>query len=156
MLLTDSFTLSLAQAAQPTAAPAAGTVEAVGVPGAPSSTGTPATGPGGPGGAPAAGGMGPIMWLLPVMLVVMILVSVMGNRKEKKKQAELLSSVKKGDKVQMLGGVIGTVAEMGDTEIVLRVEEGRIRFAKSALQGLVRPSVASGTLEAKPDAKVTA
>ncbi|GJQ29297.1 MAG: hypothetical protein HBSAPP03_11810 [Phycisphaerae bacterium] len=146
MILNDVSVFTLAQNGT-------GTVEAVGVPGAGTTT-TPPPPAGAPGGGASSPGMGPIMWLLPVMLVVMILVSVMGSRKEKKRQAELLSSVKKGDKVQMLGGVIGTVAELGETEIVLRVEEGKIRFAKSALQGLVRPTVASGTVEAKPEAKV--
>lgn len=157
-MLADSFTLTLAQDGAATGGtagspPATGDVQAVGVPGASPATGAP-VGPTGKG--QPAGGLGPMMWLLPAMLVIMILVSVMGSRKEKKRQADLLASVKKGDKVQMLGGVIGQVIELGDTEIVLRVEEGRIRFAKSALQGVIRPTVANGTLEAKPEAKVTA
>lgn len=144
-------------AVQPTAQPSTPD-QLVGLPTAPGAqpvetTGVPLT----PGGAPvtASRGMDPIMWLLPVMLVVMILVSVMGSRKEKKRQAALLASVSKGDRVQMMGGIIGTVVEMSDTDVVLRVEEGRIRFARTAIQGLVQPGKSAATLEAKPEVKVT-
>jgi preprotein translocase subunit YajC len=49
-----------------------------------------------------------------------------------------MSSIKKQDKVQMIGGIIGTVVEMSDDEIVLKVEEGRIRFHKSSVQGVLQ------------------
>lgn len=94
-----------------------------------------------------------IFWLLPVMLIVMIIFSVLTGRKEKKKKEELISAIKKHDKVQMLGGIIGSVAEVGDEDIVLRVEEGRIRFAKSAVAAVLSSAKASGSLESKPEGK---
>ncbi len=106
-----------------------------------------------PSGARPGGGMDMIFWLLPMMLVVMIIFSVMSGRKEKKKKEELVSSIKKHDKVQMLGGIIGTVAEVGDEDIVIRVEEGRIRFAKSAVAAVINSAKASGSVESKPDSK---
>jgi preprotein translocase subunit YajC len=139
----DSWTiLTLAQnnagTPQAGAAPAtpAQPVNPVGVPGA--SQGTTGTSSGGSQPLPApssgGGGLGSIFWLFPVMIIVMFLMTAMTGRKDKKKKAELLASVKKGDKVQMIGGEIGTVADLNNDEIVLRVEEGRIRFARSALQ----------------------
>ncbi len=100
-----------------------------------------------------AGGVDMIFWLLPVMLIVMIIFSVLTGRKEKKKKEELISAIKKHDKVQMLGGIIGSVAEVGDEDIVLRVEEGRIRFAKSAVAAVLSSAKASGSLESKPEGK---
>ncbi len=98
--------------------------------------------------APAGpGGMNPIFLIAFALLAVMI-ISSMGGRKEKKKRAALLSSIKKHDKVQTLGGIIGTIQELTDTEVVLRVDEvsnTRIRFARSAIQGVVK--------EAKEDPK---
>lgn len=141
------------------AAPAGGgAAPAVAVPGMPEGAPAPAGTTGQP--LPAQGSAQPggsmlILWLLPLMLVFMIVMSAMAGRKEKKKRAELLSTVKKHDKVQMLGGIVGTVIEMNDEEVVLRVEEGRIRFTKSAIQTIVRP--ASGgekgeaAVESKPD-----
>jgi preprotein translocase subunit YajC len=49
----------------------------------------------------------------------------------------MMASLKKQDKVQMIGGEIGTIAELTDDEVVLRVEEGRIRFARSAVQAVL-------------------
>jgi len=150
--------------AQAPAQPAAGAFDVNGATtAAPSTTGGTVanggtTGPVGPGGtaAPAAGGLGPMIWLLPGMLLVMILFSTMSGRKEKKKRAELMSSVQKGDKVQMLGGIIGTIHEIADDEIVLNVETGRIRFARTALQTILKSksgSKADSIAEAKPEAK---
>jgi len=136
----DPISVGSAQPTGNAAAPLAGTVTAQG-------TVPPASG------ARPGGGMDMIFWLLPVMLVVMILFSVLSGRKEKKKKQELVSAIKKHDKVQMLGGIIGTVAEVGDDDIVLRVEEGRIRFAKSAVAAVITSAKASGSVESKPESK---
>jgi preprotein translocase subunit YajC len=48
---------------------------------------------------------------------------VLGGRKEKKKRAALMASLKKHDKVQTVGGIIGTVVELTAEEVVLRVDE---------------------------------
>ena len=137
-------------AATPVAAP-------VGQPTTPSTAtqGLPATG-----GAPAAapGGFGPMMWLLPGMLLIMILFSTMAGRKEKKKRQELMNSLHKHDKVQMLGGIIGTVSEISDDEVVVNVEDGRIRFARTAVQTILKSSSSKSgrsdvLAEAKPEGK---
>jgi preprotein translocase subunit YajC len=101
----------------------------------------------------ASGGLDMIFWIIPIMLVVMIVMSTLAGRKDKKKKEEMVSAIKKHDKVQMLGGIIGTVAEIGDDDIVLRVEEGRIRFAKSAIAAVIGSARTSGTVETKPDGK---
>jgi preprotein translocase subunit YajC len=144
--------------AQATDAPAQ-PVNAVGVPGAVQTTPETAQPLGTGGAAPASPGTGSmIMWLLPAMLILMILMSVMGGRKEKKKRAELMSSLKKHDKVQTLGGIIGTVVEISDTEVVLRVEDGRIRFSKAAIQAVISDSRIGGDsiVESKSDNKTAA
>jgi len=103
-----------------------------------------------------------LMWVLPGMLLVMILMSTMTGRKEKKKRAALMNSMQRGDKVQMLGGIIGVVHELSDDEMVLNVETGRIRFARTAVQTILKSkNGGSGAMgksdsiaEAKPDGKV--
>ncbi|CAN5746307.1 hypothetical protein BH11PLA1_BH11PLA1_07330 [soil metagenome] len=100
------------------------------------------------------GGM--LLPMLAVAVVIMVLPSLMG-RKDRKKRAELLSGIANHDKVQTSGGIIGTVAEVRDDEVVLRVDESsntRIRFAKSAIVGVISKgrggSGASSQTEAKP------
>jgi len=166
--MTDSWTNSIdglwiiAQAQPGVApAPAAQPVNAVGMPGGATQVPSDGTqqplGPTGAGAAPA-GGMGPLIWLLPVMLVVMILMSTLTGRKDKKRRAELLSSIKKQDKVQTLGGLIGTIVEMSDDEVVLRIEEGRIRVTKSAIQQVIssRDGKSASVAEVKGEAKASA
>lgn len=93
--------------------------------------------------APGAGGGGAPF---PPMLVILLVMGVFfifmmgGQRKEKKKRAKLLASITKGDKVQTMGGMLGTVVEIRDTEIVLKVDENantRIKFSRSAIQSVV-------------------
>ena len=66
----------------------------------------------------------------------------------------MIASLRKGDKVQTNGGIIGTVAELGQDDVVLKVEEGRIRFAKAAVTGVLKSSTAkpeSTIIEPKPE-----
>lgn len=107
---------------------------------------------------PAGGGASGFNMLLPliVVMVVLVLMTSLGGRKEKKKRAELLASVSRNDRVQTVGGIIGTVVELTDTEMVLRVDEAantRIRFARSAIQQVLRSSRDKGNgtdVEVKP------
>jgi preprotein translocase subunit YajC len=105
--------------------------------GAPGEPGTGATG------RPAGGGF---EWLLPMMLLflaVIIIMSIMGQRKEKKRREQLIASVKKHDKVQTVGGVIGTVIELKPDTVVLKVDESsntRITFHRSAIQQVIKSS----------------
>ena len=126
----------------------------VAAPGAPGATEQqPISAAPGGGGGPA----GPGSMLLPVMfamLLLMLVMSMMGARKEKKKRAALISSLKKNDRVQTIGGIIGSVAEVRNDEVVLRVDESsnvRIRFAKSSISGVLSqaPGTADRTVEEK-------
>ncbi|MEM1185170.1 MAG: preprotein translocase subunit YajC [Planctomycetota bacterium] len=110
---------------------------------APAGGGTPIEGADGAGQTPGAtnsqgsGGMDLIFPLLIGMMLIMIISTMMSGRKEKKRRAEMLSSVQRQAKVQTIGGVIGTVAEVRDTEIVVIVDRAtntRLTFAKTAIQ----------------------
>lgn len=120
---------------------------------------TPNAQPLGPGQAP--GGFGPngLLIMMAGVLGLMIFMSVMGGRKEKRRRQELMSSLQKGSRVQMSGGVIGVVTELGDDEVVVRSEDGRIRFAKSAVAVVLRDArekSASGEVEAKGETRAGA
>ncbi len=86
--------------------------------------------------APDAGG-GLLMFMFLPLIVVMILFSVFGQRKERKKREALLSSVKKHDRVRTIGGVIGAVVEIDTDTILLKVDESsntRMTFSRDAVQ----------------------
>ncbi|HLO42126.1 MAG TPA: preprotein translocase subunit YajC [Phycisphaerales bacterium] len=104
--------------------------------GGPGVTGQPTSAP-----LPAAqGNPMSILWMVGGMMVLMILIQVFAGRGERKRRAAMMSNLGKGDKVLMTGGVIGTVSELSDSDLVVRVEEGKIRFSKSAVQQVLESS----------------
>lgn len=78
------------------------------------------------------------IWMLPLALVFIML--SMGGRKEKKKHAALMAALGKGDKVRTAGGILGTVVEVRDEEIIVKVDENantRLRFARTAISSII-------------------
>lgn len=108
--------------------------------------------PGAPAGARPPGGDMSFLFLMFGMLALLILVSVFTGRKEKKRRAELMASLKKQDKVLMSGGIVGIVTDITDDEIVIRSEEARLRFTRAAVQTILS-SRPDGKPETKPDGK---
>lgn len=81
--------------------------------------------------------LGQFFPLLLLVLVVMIVFTVMGQRRDRKKRQAMIGSVKKHDRVQTVGGVIGSVVEVKPDTVVLKVDESsntRITFARSSIQ----------------------
>jgi preprotein translocase subunit YajC len=77
------------------------------------------------------------------VIVIMYVVVFGGQRKEKKRKQAMLDAMGKGDRVQTVGGVLGTVIDVKDHEVVLKVDENtnaRMRFAKSAIQTVLESS----------------
>jgi preprotein translocase subunit YajC len=130
--------------------------KAVGMPGATPSAAAAPAGAATPSGAAQSSGGSTLPLIMLLAFGVMFIPMILSGRKEQKKRAELMSSLRKGDKVQTSGGIIGTIAELGQDDVVLRVEEGRIRFAKSAVSGVIRSNGAktdAQIAEPKADAK---
>lgn len=81
------------------------------------------------------------LFLMLGMIVLMIVMSVMQGRREKKARAELMANLGRHDRVQTVGGVIGTIVEIKDDEVILKVDEStntRIHFARSAVQSVLK------------------
>lgn len=73
----------------------------------------------------------------------MILFSIMGQRRDRKKREAMISAIKKHDRVQTIGGVIGSVVEVKPDYVILKVDESsntRITFARSAIQQVLNVS----------------
>lgn len=123
----------------PTGAPGVPT----GTPGAPGGT-QQVVPDAGPGGAPPAGS-NPFTFIFPLMiglLLFMIISSVMGQRKQRKQKDAMLGGLRRHDQVQTIGGVIGSVVEVRDHEVVVETDRAsgtRIRFSKTAIQQVLKP-----------------
>ncbi len=103
----------------------------------------PATQPGG-GAAGGNGGGSPFgsMKLMIIMVGGFFLLYIwMGRsrRKQKRQRQEMLTSLKKGDKITSIGGIVGTVIEVRDDEVTVKVDETgnvRMKFARWAIRGV--------------------
>lgn len=85
--------------------------------------------------APVGGGMGSLLiWLL-IMVAVFYFLIIRPENKRKKEAESLRASVKVGDKVTTIGGIIGTVVYVKDEKFVLETgaDQVRIEFAKWAI-----------------------
>ena len=80
------------------------------------------------------------MIMMVVLLGAMILFSFINARREKKKRSDLLGNIKKHDKVLTIGGIVGTVVELKDDSLILKVDETsntRITFTKSSISQVI-------------------
>lgn len=84
---------------------------------------------------------GSMIWIFLIVIVVMWVFMLSGSRKEKKRRAEMLTNLKKGARVQTVGGILGTVVEVRDDEVIVKVDENtnaRLRFTRSSIQNVLR------------------
>lgn len=105
-------------------------------------TGDPAGGAGGSAPASPGGGLGMFMMpLLLMMVVFMMLSATMSGRKEKKKRAEMLSNIGRRDRIQTVGGVIGTIIEIKGDELLIesdRTSNTRLWVTRGSVSSIVR------------------
>ncbi len=78
--------------------------------------------------------------MLPMLLamgLVFYFLLIRPQSKEKKRRAEMLAAIKKNDRVVTIGGIHGTVVNVKDDEITLKVDESnntKITFSRAAIQ----------------------
>jgi len=84
---------------------------------------------------PAAGSsIVSLVVILGVFAAVFYFMLIRPQRKRQAKHTELVSSLKRGDKVVTAGGIFGEIDSIGDTSVVLTLEDGaKIRIAKSSI-----------------------
>lgn len=58
------------------------------------------------------GGSWPILVIMGVFFVLMIVMTIVPQRKQKKKMAEMLSSIQVGDKIMTIGGFVGVIVSL--------------------------------------------
>ncbi|MEM1444569.1 MAG: preprotein translocase subunit YajC [Planctomycetota bacterium] len=119
---------------------------------APPSADVPTTGEAQPLGTPGTGAAGSsppppslfgdplLLFMLVGFMVLMIVFSISSGRKERKRKEALIASLSKNQKVQLAGGELGTVVEVRDHEVVVKVDENsntRIRYVKSAVAAVI-------------------
>ena len=81
------------------------------------------------------GGMGSTMIMLILMVAVFYFMLIRPENKRKKEAEEMRSAVKKGDKITTIGGIVGTVVDVKEHNIVIETsaDQVRLELAKWAL-----------------------
>lgn len=80
--------------------------------------------------------------LIPMALFFMVIYILLlrPQRKKERQRKEMLSQIKKNDKVMTIGGVYGTVASIRPDEVVLKVDDNanvRVRFSRSSIAKII-------------------
>ena len=95
-----------------------------------------------PQGGSAQGGSSSLLSMAPILIMILIFYFLI-MRPQSKKQKEtkaMLSAVKKGDKITTIGGVRGTVDNVKDDIVTVRVDGNtKIDFIKSAISAVANP-----------------
>jgi len=85
--------------------------------------------PGQPGPSPLAG-------LFPIILIfgIFYFLLIRPQQKQQKKHREMLTQLKKNDEVVTSGGIHGTIVNLDDETVTLRVDDNaRIKFQKNTI-----------------------
>ena len=88
-----------------------------------------------------AGGSPPAWsaWILPIgMIAIFYFLIIRPQQRRQKEHRNLLSSIKKGDRVVTSGGIHGTVVGIKDDIVVLRIDEScKIELTRSNIAAVI-------------------
>lgn len=112
---------------------------------APATTTTATTAQPGAAEQPKPGFMDGIGGMLPMILIIVVMFYLMyrGQKKEQKKRADMIQSIKKDDKIVTIGGIHAVVTEIRDDFFKVKIASNtEIEIAKSAIASVVNPGEA--------------
>ncbi|MEN3009491.1 MAG: preprotein translocase subunit YajC [Candidatus Bipolaricaulaceae bacterium] len=75
----------------------------------------------------------PLVVTFVVLFAVFYFLLIRPQRRRQREHLALLSSLKRGDRVITAGGIIGTIEDIDENEVVLAVEEGKLRVSKTSI-----------------------
>ena len=87
--------------------------------------------------------------LVPMLLIFGGMMWWMARAKKKERQRfeEMLNNLKRNDRVQTIGGVLGTVVETRGDEVIVKVDETnnvKMRFVRGAIKEVIREGTGGG------------
>lgn len=94
------------------------------------------------------GGLIPLLVnMAPIILGFIVLMWLMNSskRKQERERINLLSNLKRNDKIRLIGGEFGSVVEVKDSRVLVKVDESsntKIWYAKDAVQAVEKESAA--------------
>jgi preprotein translocase subunit YajC len=99
-------------------------------------------------GPPPSGQSQPPMWtnlvFLGLMFVVLYLILLRPQQKKAREHAEMLKTVRAGDKVVTSGGVVGIVVSVKEKTLSIRSADAKMEVTKSAIAEITERSGETG------------
>ena len=92
------------------------------------------------------------MMLIVAMIAIFYFLIIRPENKRKKQAEQMRSSLKKGERITTIGGIVGKVVMIGDETIVIETSEDRVRveFMKWAIQSTESMEKAAAQKGKKP------
>jgi preprotein translocase subunit YajC len=81
-----------------------------------------------------------------ILLGVFLFLSSRSKKNQERKVQDMLGNLKRGDRVQTIGGIIGTVVEARENEVLVKVDETnntKIRFSRKAIHRVLEDDTAA-------------
>lgn len=83
-----------------------------------------------------------LVQLGPILLIIVVFYFFIfgSKRKTEKRREDMLKQLKKNDRIQTIGGILGTVLEVRDNEVLVKVDETsntKMRFTRSAIHRVI-------------------
>lgn len=75
-----------------------------------------------------AASMGSLLIPLVLMIALMYFLMIRPENKRKKQAEEMRNSLKKGDQITTIGGIVGKIVQVTDDNIVIETSDDRVRM----------------------------
>jgi preprotein translocase subunit YajC len=79
-----------------------------------------------------------------VLFIVMYFLLIKGPKKKQQKHTQMVKSITKNARIQTIGGIIGTVIDIKDNEIVIKIDESnntKMRITKGAVSTVLSDDI---------------
>ncbi|HEX4054382.1 MAG TPA: preprotein translocase subunit YajC [Tepidisphaeraceae bacterium] len=89
-----------------------------------------------------------VLVLIVAMFMYFIFSSSRTKKKEQKLRDDMLKNLKRGDRVVTAGGILGTVVDARDADVMLKVDESsnsKIKFTRDAIKRVLTDDEATST-----------
>lgn len=97
-----------------------------------------AMGTGGTGGGTGGGGLGAFLPLI-IIFAIFYFLLIRPQQKKSKQHKQLLSDLKKGDKIVSSGGLHGLITGLGDDVVTVEISpKVRVKITRGSIAGVIR------------------
>lgn len=94
--------------------------------------------------------------IAPIILILVVFYFLMlrPQRRAQQQKDALLSKLKKNDRVVTIGGIVGTVVQVTDREVTLKIDDNtRMKMLRSSISDMYQPDKQDGSSGGAGDAK---